>query len=103
MYNNMTDIHEDMVTLVDEDGKEHEFTVLDIVDVNDREYAILIPMENDTTDTESEEQEAVIFRIDEVDGEQALIIVEDDDEWDTVARAWEEMVDSVDYDDEEEN
>ncbi|MCW3490409.1 DUF1292 domain-containing protein [Dethiobacter alkaliphilus] len=82
---------DDIVTLVDEDGQEHSFMVLDIIPVNENEYAILVPTEDGLINSESEEQEAVIFRIDEAEGEQTLTVVEDDDEWESVAQAWEEM------------
>jgi uncharacterized protein YrzB (UPF0473 family) len=98
----MTELRDDIVTLLDEEGQEHSFMVLDIILVNEIEYAIMVPAEEGLTDTESEEQEAIIFRIDETDGEQALVVVEDDDEWDVVAAAWEKMVDEDDEEDEEE-
>lgn len=95
----MTELQNDVITLVDEEGKEHEFMVLDIILVNDSEYAIMVPADQEMVDTEADEQEAVIFRIDEKDGEQTLVVVEDDEEWDAVAAAWEEM---ADYEEDEE-
>lgn len=92
----MTELQNDVITLVDEEGKEHEFMVLDIILVNDNEYAIMVPADQGMVDTEADEQEAVIFRIDEKDGEQTLVVVEDDEEWDAVAAAWEEMADLED-------
>ena len=43
---------EDIVTLVDEDGKEHEFTVVDIIEVDEKEYALLMPVEGEGTEEE---------------------------------------------------
>jgi uncharacterized protein YrzB (UPF0473 family) len=97
----MTDLREDVVTLLDEEGKEHSFMVLDIILVKESEYAIMVPTEDDLMESEDEEQEAVIFRIDETDGEQVLTVVEDDIEWEAVAEAWEEMNGLDDDDDEE--
>lgn len=98
----MTEIRDDVVTLVDEEGQEHSFMVLDIILVKENEYAIMVPAENGLVDNEADEQEAVIFRIDDNDGEQMLTVVEDDDEWDSVAEAWEEMNGLEDDDEEEE-
>jgi uncharacterized protein YrzB (UPF0473 family) len=95
----MTDLREDVVTLVDEEGQEHSFMVLDIIMVNENEYAIMVPTDNGI-DNDDEEQEAVIFRIDDNDGDQILTVVDDDEEWDAVAQAWEEEAD-LDEDDEE--
>ncbi|MDW7650707.1 MAG: DUF1292 domain-containing protein [Bacillota bacterium] len=97
----MTELRDDIVTLLDEEGQEHAFMVLDIIMVNDSEYAIMVPAEEGLVNSESDEQEAIIFRIDETDGEQALVVVEDDAEWDAVAAAWEELVDSEEDEDEE--
>lgn len=103
MYNKMTEEpREDIVTLVDEEGKEHSFMVLDIIPVKESEYAILVPTDNELIDNEAEEQDAVIFRIDENDGEQMLTVVEDDEEWDAVAEAWEELTDLEEDDEDEE-
>jgi uncharacterized protein YrzB (UPF0473 family) len=86
----MAEMHDDIVTLVDEEGREHQFHVLDILTVDEKEYAILVPAEEVPADSEADEQEAVIFRIVGDGEEQALLVVEDDDEWQAVADAWQE-------------
>ncbi|NLM46816.1 MAG: DUF1292 domain-containing protein [Firmicutes bacterium] len=91
----MTELQNDVVTLVDEEGAEHDFILLDIIMVDDKEYAIMIPSEaaEEKNSAEDEEQEAVIFRIDaDEDGNETLVVVEDDAEWEAVAQAWEEQV-----------
>jgi uncharacterized protein YrzB (UPF0473 family) len=83
---------EDLITLLDEDGKEHSFVVLDVLPVDMKEYAILVPLNDDKEDLEEDgedDEEAVIFRIDEEAGEQMLVVVDDEEEWDKVAREWE--------------
>lgn len=76
---------ERQVTLVDEDGKEHEFTVLDVIQMKDNEYAVLLPAE--------EEEEAIILKFSKDDeGNEILVDIEDDEEWEKVADTWEEMV-----------
>lgn len=89
----MTQENDGVVTLVDEEGIEHDFVLLDIVVVNENEYAIMVSAEDaELENGEAEEQEAVIFRIDEnEDGEQTLVAIDDDEEWDSVAAAWEEQ------------
>jgi putative Holliday junction resolvase len=42
--NNAFDNLDDVLTLVDEEGHEHRFDVIDIVEVNDQEYALLSPL-----------------------------------------------------------
>ncbi len=78
------DFEEDeVIVLTDDEGKEHEFNLVDTITVNDKEYAILQPVEED---------EAIILRfgIDE-EGNEVLFDIEDDEEWEKVADAWQEM------------
>jgi len=74
----------DGITLLDEDGKTHEFSLVDVVEVEGTRYAILQP--SDQADP------AVVFR---VDGE-TLVAVEDEAEFRKVAAAIEE---TAEYDD----
>ncbi|HAA37595.1 MAG TPA: DUF1292 domain-containing protein [Firmicutes bacterium] len=99
----MHELPDELVTLVDEEGHEHEFMLLDIIMVNDHEYAIMLPVSSEEEDAAEEEQEAIVFRIDDSDGEQSLTVVEDDEEWEAVAAAWEEMAvrEFDEWDDEE--
>ena len=99
----MTERPNDVITLVDEEGQEHGFTLLEILNVNDKEYAILLPDDPGLIDGESDGQEAIIFRIVETEKEHTLLAVEDEEEWEAVAKAWEEIEFSDDdYEEEEE-
>ena len=57
--------------------------MIDTITVNDKEYAILQPVE---------EEEAIILRfgIDD-EGDEVLYDIEDDEEWEKVADAWQEI------------
>ncbi len=72
--------NEDVIKLLDEDGVEHEFSVVDVLDVGNQRYAILQPLvggeESDT---------AVIFRMED----DALVTIEDDAEFERVRQAFE--------------
>lgn len=88
----MTDEREETVVLTDEDGGEHPFRVLDVLEVNGKMYAVLQPVDDDR-------EEAVIFRVEQDEnGEEVLYDIEDDEEWEQVAEAydtllWEEEAD----------
>ncbi len=100
----MTEQNE-MIKLVDEEGKEHSFVLLDILNVNENDYAILLPNDPGFINNESDDKEAIIFRIVETEEEHTLQAVEDEQEWEAVARAWEEIEYSEDddeYEDDEE-
>ena len=83
------DFEEDeVIVLTDDDGKEHEFNLIDTITVNDKEYAILQPVD---------EEEAIILRfgIDD-EGNEVLYDIEDDEEWERVADAWQEISEEED-------
>lgn len=78
--------HDEVITLVDEEGKEHDFTVVDIIEVEGSEYAILLPAQEDA-------DEAVILKFaKDEEGNEILVDIEEDEEWEKVADAWEELV-----------
>lgn len=96
---NMTDFEDRKVVLMDEDGSEHEFEVLDIIEVDGAEYAVLFPIEEGEND---EEDEAIILKISkDENGEEVLHEIEDDEEWEKVADAYDSMAEDDEEEDED--
>lgn len=94
----------DIVILVDEEGNEHNFALVDRFQVDMYEYAVLVPVlyiEDGNEDEVDFEDEAYIFRIDLEEGEETLVEVEDEVEWNQVAAVWEERVQNQDYTDDD--
>lgn len=88
------------VVLVDEEGHEHRFNLLDIVEVDGAKYAVMVP-ENQNTVTNEDEEEAVIFRIEnDENGEEVLMDIEDDEEFVKVREVLDEMYEYEDEDEE---
>ncbi|MCL2548955.1 MAG: DUF1292 domain-containing protein [Symbiobacteriaceae bacterium] len=88
----------DVVTVVDEEGREHEFELFTVLEVDGKEYAVLYPLDDEDDD---EETEAIILRIEnDEDGEETLVDIEDETEWNRVVAAWEDIISD---EDEEEN
>lgn len=80
---------EDTVVLTDEDGEEHEFELLDVLEVEGNRYAVLVPYGEEEEDAD----EAVILRLEtDPDGKEVLVQIEDDEEWERVADAWDEVL-----------
>lgn len=95
----------DLVTLIDEEGNEHEFAVIDIFPVKLKQYAILVPVSYDEAEEDEEidlADDAYIFRIDfsEEGGEETLVEVEDEAEWNEVAAEWESRIQVLEEEDE---
>jgi len=81
---------DEIITLTDDEGKEHEFVVVDVIEVATKEYAILLPIDTE----EDEEAEAVILRLEkDADGDDVLVDIESEEEWEQVAPAYEELLD----------
>ncbi len=97
----MTDDYSaDLLTLVDEEGKEHEFEILDVIDNEDGCFYALLP----TFETAEEKVEAegtyYIFEAVEENGEQQLAEIEDEALLDSLAAQFESRFEEL-YDDEE--
>lgn len=87
-----------ILVLVDEDGEEHEFELLAELEIEDQNYRVLIPVDEEEVNLEDDEEvEVVILKVvyDE-DGNEFLSDIEDDEEWEKVADAWQELADSED-------
>ncbi|OEF96308.1 DUF1292 domain-containing protein [Desulfuribacillus alkaliarsenatis] len=92
---------ESTVVLTDEEGNEHEFELLTILEVEEVNYAVLLPLiQPEATDVDEEiEEEAIILRIaQDEDGNDILQEIEDDAEWDRVAAEYDKLVDEEEQD-----
>ncbi len=69
------------VTLVDEDGNEVEFEVLDAVLLEENEYIIVAPSESLT---EEADIEVVVLKVETVDGEESYVTVTEEAEFEKV-------------------
>jgi len=96
----MTEKNNEILTLLDEEGQEHNFVVLDILTVNEKGYVILLPADEET-DSEAEDAQAIVFRIEKADEGESLLVVEDENELEAVAKAWEEAYDEEGLEEEE--
>ncbi|MTI48968.1 DUF1292 domain-containing protein [Sporosalibacterium faouarense] len=78
-----------IISLIDENGVEIEFEVVATFEIEENEYAVLFP-------TDEEEEEAYILRIDmDENGETILVNIEDQSEFDDVVAAYEALADEI--------
>lgn len=95
----MTEQETNWITLVDEDGREHRFNLLNVLEVEGLKYAVMLP----EVPEEDEDEEAVIFRIDADEaGEEVLVDIEDDEEFAKVCEVLEDMYEEDEEDSETE-
>ena len=70
---------DNIIILNDEEGNEVKFEFLDLIDLDDEEYVVLLPV---TEEGEEEEGEVVILRVEDTDDdsdEESYVSIEDED------------------------
>ena len=99
----MDEYGNDIVTVVDDDGAEHEFEVLDRIENDDKKYIALLPVFDTADDLLDDSAELIILRVVEEDGETVLEPIEDDDEFDEIGAIFEERLAEIfEFDEEDE-
>jgi uncharacterized protein YrzB (UPF0473 family) len=89
------EFEDEVILLEDEDGNEHRFILGDVLDVDGKSYAVLLPIDEDI-------EEGVIFRIEGEDGDDYVLAdIESDEEWQKVVDAYNEYM--FEDDEEEDN
>ena len=91
----------DLITLIDDEGQEHEFEILDVIENDEGCFYALLPTFEDPHEQVESEGMYFIFEAIEEDGEQQLAEVEDEELLNRLAAAFEEHFEEM-YDDEEE-
>lgn len=94
----MEEAREDIVTLVDDEGHEHAFTVVDIIEVDEKEYALLMPLDAEhdhdhaghdhAHDHDEETEDVLVLRF---EGD-SLVMIEDEEEFKRVVEYLDDMV-----------
>ena len=70
---------DNVVILNDEEGNEVKFEFLDLIELDDEEYVVLLPM---TAEGEEEEGEVVILKVEDIDedtDEESYVSVDDEE------------------------
>lgn len=92
----------DLITLIDDEGNEHSFEILDKIIEDDNEYLALYPVFDSAEDSVNDSGEYYIMEvIFGDDGEEELAELDDEDLLDRLANQFEERFASM-FDDEEE-
>ena len=83
----------DIVTVVDDDGVEHEFEVLDRIETDDdKKYIAMIPVFTEEEDLLEDSGELIVLRVTENDDETILEPIEDEDEFNEIGRLFKERL-----------
>lgn len=82
----------DLVTVLDEEGKEHQFEWLDAIETDEARYVALAPIFDDPEEAVEDNGELIILRVETENGEDMLVPIEDEEEFDDIAEIFEERL-----------
>lgn len=97
--NNIADDDPDdyRVTLELDDGSTAECAILTILEISDKDYIVLIPV--DENDEPIEEGEVYIYRyFEDEDGNPSLENIDNEEEFERVSEAFDEFLDDQEFD-----
>ena len=96
------DLGPDIVTVVDDDGKEHTFEELDRIETDDgSRYVALLPVYDDDVEILEGDGDVLILKVLEEDGESYLVQIDADEEFDRIGNIIEDRL--IEKYEEEEN
>lgn len=82
----------DLVTVLDEDGHEHQFELLDAIETDDGRFVALLPVYDDPAENLNDDGELIILAVEEENGEETLVAIEDEELFNEIAEIFEERL-----------
>ena len=87
----------DLLTLLDDDNREHNFEILDIIEENDSQYYALMPVYENSSDMLYGSGEYIILENTTENGEEILLEVEDGELKNRLSEIFEERFNDMFY------
>lgn len=82
----------DLYTLIDEDGTEQAFELLDVMEIDDNRYFALLPFYEDAGEMLEDDGEIVVLKAEMVDGEEMMASIDDDAEYERIGNMFLEKL-----------
>ena len=82
----------DLVTVLDDDGNEPTFELMDAIETDDGRFVALLPVYDDPSEEVNDDGELIILSVDDSTGEELLVQIEDDDLFEEIAGIFEERL-----------
>lgn len=93
---NNDDIKDSIIKTTDEEGNIHNFKLVEVIEIDEKEYGVFEYIEPEVPNKNSEDEEAlVIMRIIHKEDNYYFEEIEDDDEFDKVIEYIEEYMDEL--------
>ena len=81
-----------IVSVLDDEGNEHQFELLDAIETDDGRYVALLPIYSDADEAIEDDGELVILEVVDENGDDLLVPIEDDETFDEIAEIFEERL-----------
>ena len=81
-----------LVTVLDDEGKEHQFELLDAIETDEGRYVALLPIYTEAEALLEDDGELVILEVVNDNGDDVLVPIEDDEVFETIAEAFQERL-----------
>ncbi len=82
----------DLVSVIDEEGKEHVFEELDRIETDTGKYVALLPLYDDSEEMLEDDGELIILKATEENGEIYLEAIDNDEEFNEIGKIFEERL-----------
>ena len=92
----------EIFTLTDDEGNEHEFELMDIMEDNGVIYYALVPYFENPESMIEEDTELVVLKIMEENGEEFLATIDNDEEYERIGNIFLERINEMLAGDDEE-
>lgn len=93
----------EIFTLTDEEGNEHEFELMDVMEENGTVYYALVPYMEDPEAAIEEDTELVILKVGEENGEEFLATIDNDEEYERIGNIFIDRISQMLEEEDEED
>ena len=81
-----------LVSVLDDEGNEHQFELLDAIETDEGRYVALLPVYNEAELALEDDGELVILEVVNDEGDDLLVPIEDDEVFANIAEIFEERL-----------
>ena len=81
-----------LVTVLDDEGNEHQFELLDAIETDEGRYVALLPIYTEAEAALEDDGELVILEVVNDNGDDLLVPIEDDEVFENIADAFQERL-----------
>lgn len=81
-----------LVTVLDDEGNEHQFELLDAIETDDGRYVALLPIYTEAELALEDDGELVILEVVDDEGEDLLVPIENDEVFESIAEIFQERL-----------